>query len=328
MTEIPAISIIIPLHNKGSFINETLESVASQTLLNWEVIVVENGSTDEGPESAATWVERDERIQMLTAPAPIRGPGAARNCGLDQARGDWVLFLDADDLIKPDYLSSLLQCAEENPGAAIIASRWLESPADGWGADEPAIKEPMGWSSGGHGLENGAIAFTCWAVHSAIVKREWLLPRRWPEELDRYLAEDTAFWFRVIRGATVAYSPALGAVYRTQTENCRTNFHSATWFEGSHRAVQCNLQLLREQQAVPSTMQIESLIRLYSDLYRRALNAKDSSTANLALTEATVWLRRRFENGERGTRSMVFRQLLGIRLFEALKSACKALPFS
>lgn len=325
MADNPAISIIIPLHNKGPFINETLESVVAQDLMNWELIVVENGSSDGGPECAARWAARDPRIRLLVAPASIMGPGGARNIGLAHAKGDWVLFLDADDLIEKDYLSSMLRSAEEMPGAVIVASRWIERTCAPTETKEPVIKEPMGWSTRGRGLEDGAIAFTCWAVHSAIVERQWLQDRPWPEELDRYLAEDTAFWFRAVRGARVAYCSATGAVYRTQTENCRTNLRPSAWFEGSHEAVKCNLRLLRADGAAPSSAQIESLIQLYSGLYEHALRAGDSDTAGRALGEATSWLRELFERGVPVSRSMKLRRLLGIRSFQFLKRACHAI---
>lgn len=325
MAENPAISIIIPLHNKGPFINETLESVASQDLMNWEAIVVENGSTDDGPECASRWADLDQRIRLLVAPPSVSGPGGARNFGLKDATGDWILFLDADDLLEKTYLSSMLRRAAEMPEAVIVASRWIERPFTSVESADAVIKEPMGWFTNGRGLADGAIAFTCWAVHSAIVRREWLRDRSWPEELDRYLAEDTAFWFRVVHGACVTYCSETGAIYRTQTENCRTNLVPSAWFEGSHEAVKTNLKFLSSEGMEPSVAQIESLIQLYSGLYEHALRANDSGTADRALTEATFWLRELFERGVPDSRSMKLRRLLGIRSFQFLKRTYQAI---
>jgi glycosyltransferase involved in cell wall biosynthesis len=325
MAEPPSISIIIPLHNKGPFINETLESVVAQDWTNWECLVVENGSSDDGPGCAERWTTLDQRIRLLVAPASVAGPGGARNLGLNDAKGDWILFLDADDLLAKDYLSSMLRRAEEVPGAVIVASRWIERPSAPAEPEESVVKEPIGWRTGGTGLEDGAIAFTCWAVHAAIVKRTWLRDRTWPEELDRFLAEDTAFWFRVVHGARVAYSDTTGAVYRTQTDNCRTNLQASAWFEGSHEAVRSNLGFLRARGAVPSGAQIESLIQLYSGLYEHAVRAKDRDTARRALAEATFWLRERFEKGSPVSRSMKVRRLLGIRSYQFLKRAHHAI---
>ncbi len=80
----PAVSIITALHNKGPYIAETIRSVLAQTVSDWELIVVENGSTDDGPGNAASF--SDERIRLVISPKT--GPGAARNHGLQLACGD------------------------------------------------------------------------------------------------------------------------------------------------------------------------------------------------------------------------------------------------
>ncbi len=104
----PRVSVIIPAHNAAPFIAETLESVRRQTYRDWEVVVVDDGSTD------GTW----ELLQA--AGAGIRsfrreragGPAVARNLALSEATGEFAAFLDADDLLLPRYLESQLACYE------------------------------------------------------------------------------------------------------------------------------------------------------------------------------------------------------------------------
>lgn len=88
----PRISIITPLHNKGPFVAETLASVQAQTFADWEMIVVENHSSDNGPAQVEHAASQDDRILLLRASDSVRGPCAARNLGLCEARGEWVLF--------------------------------------------------------------------------------------------------------------------------------------------------------------------------------------------------------------------------------------------
>ena len=78
MKLMPLLSLITLLHNKGTYIAETMESVLGESFLNWEIIIVENHSADDGPKSAKDYSSRDPRIRYFDAPAEIRGPGPFR----------------------------------------------------------------------------------------------------------------------------------------------------------------------------------------------------------------------------------------------------------
>ncbi len=102
------VSVIIPAHNAAAFVERALESVRAQTYRDWEVIVVDDGSTD------ATW----ELLQATPGVRSFRrehagGPGTARNLALAHVTGELVAFLDADDLLLPRYLESQLACYEQ-----------------------------------------------------------------------------------------------------------------------------------------------------------------------------------------------------------------------
>lgn len=94
-------SIVIPLYNKERYIAETLDSVTGQTFSNYEVIVVNDSSTDGSLEIAQAY-ETDSRFHVYTV--PNGGVSAARNYGIEKACGEYVCFLDADDLWRPEYL--------------------------------------------------------------------------------------------------------------------------------------------------------------------------------------------------------------------------------
>lgn len=315
----PPVSIITPLHNKGPYITETIASVRGQTMGDWEMIVVENGSTDNGPDQVDALARQDPRIRLVRAPESVRGPGAARNVGLEHASGKWILFLDADDLLDVLYLEQMLARASNSPDAMVIAAPWLEFEAGG-SPKEAVVKQPAAMATGGRGIEDGAIAHTCWAVHAAIVRRDWLMDRRWPEELDGYLAEDTAFWFRVVCGAKVAYSDFAGAYYRTQTDNCRTDFSARAWFEGNHRAALANLDFLRKSGCKPSGAQMDTLVRHYEELYDRARRGGDPEVAGKVLVLANEWLEKLVASGGRPSSSMLLRRILGIVFFRHINS--------
>ncbi|MBC1262421.1 glycosyltransferase family 2 protein [Synechococcus sp. BSF8S] len=314
----PRISIITPLHNKGPFVAETLASVQAQTFADWEMIVVENHSSDNGPAQVEHAASQDDRILLLRASDSVRGPCAARNLGLCEARGEWVLFLDADDLLDPAYLERMLGKQTAAPEAVVVAAPWVEF-SDGSKPRQGVVKLPAARTTNGKRIEDSAIAHTCWAVHAAMVRRSWLSKREWPEELDGYLAEDTAFWFRVVFGAKIVYSDFPGAFYRTQTENCRTNYSAKAWYEGNHRAVLLNLEFMKSKGRSLSMAQMETLVRHYEILYDKAIREGERQVADSALVCARRWLEK-FSSMD-GPRSvtMSLRQFLGIPRFRYLK---------
>ncbi|MFT6168327.1 MAG: teichuronic acid biosynthesis glycosyltransferase TuaG [Celeribacter sp.] len=94
---IPKVSIVMPVLNADQFLEHTLASVRAQTFQDWELIVVDDGSTDQSLDILRKAAANDSRISVLTH-AHSRQAGAARNTGLDQATGQYIAFLDADDL--------------------------------------------------------------------------------------------------------------------------------------------------------------------------------------------------------------------------------------
>ncbi|MDD7740977.1 MAG: glycosyltransferase family 2 protein [Fusicatenibacter sp.] len=99
----PKVSIIIPVFNKERYLAATLDSVLEQNFSDYEVVVVNDGSTDESPEIIKSYEEKDSRIRSIHI--PNGGVSHARNVGLAAAKGEWIQFLDGDDLIDREYLA-------------------------------------------------------------------------------------------------------------------------------------------------------------------------------------------------------------------------------
>ena len=98
----PAVSIIIPVYNVAKWLDECLESVVGQTFSDFEVILINDGSTDESGEKCRKWCEKDARIRLIDK--DNEGPSKARNLGIQEASGVYLAFLDADDWIDRRYL--------------------------------------------------------------------------------------------------------------------------------------------------------------------------------------------------------------------------------
>jgi glycosyltransferase involved in cell wall biosynthesis len=112
------VSVIVPSYNYGHFIGATLESLQAQTLANWECIVIDDGSTDDTADVVARFSKTDSRIKFLQQ--QNRRQAAARNNGLTQARGKYIQFLDADDLLESQKLELHVQLLEEHPEVDIV----------------------------------------------------------------------------------------------------------------------------------------------------------------------------------------------------------------
>lgn len=135
------VSVIIPLFNKAPYIERALASVFAQTFTDFELIVVDDGSTDAGPAIVESF--SDPRIRLVRQ--ANAGPGAARNRGLSEARGELVAFLDADDEWLPEFLSESVRLLDEHPEAATVTSGYFAFPG---GASSEKVWRSRGLSYG------------------------------------------------------------------------------------------------------------------------------------------------------------------------------------
>jgi glycosyltransferase involved in cell wall biosynthesis len=130
----------MPARNAETTIAASVRSVLDQTFRDWELIVVDDGSTDRTVEVVRDTVAEDPRVTILVGPA--RGEPAARNLALAHARGEWVAMLDADDIAVPDRLDRQLDFVTTRPGIFGIAARpWL-FVTDGVALGVAATQEP------------------------------------------------------------------------------------------------------------------------------------------------------------------------------------------
>ena len=110
----PLVSIIIPVYQVEKYIGNTIKSVLRQTYKNIEIILVDDGSTDESITNALAEVEREHFTEYKLVRQENKGLGEARNTGVDYANGEWIVFLDSDDTIQKDAIEKLLKNAISN----------------------------------------------------------------------------------------------------------------------------------------------------------------------------------------------------------------------
>ena len=114
------VSVIVPCYNQGQYVVETLESVRRQTYTDFECIVVNDGSTDDSLQKIADFCKSDARFQYIDK--ANEGVSIARNSGIKESKGKYLLPLDADDILAPDYLSKTVAIMEARPDVKVVCT--------------------------------------------------------------------------------------------------------------------------------------------------------------------------------------------------------------
>jgi glycosyltransferase involved in cell wall biosynthesis len=203
----PLVSVIIPAYNAAAFITETVGSVLAQTFEGFELIVINDGSPDTA--------ELDEALagfgdSVVYRKQPNAGPSSARNHGISVARGEWVAFLDSDDLWHPQFLAEQLRQLEQRSLDFVFCD--AEIFGDSAQAGQTFMQTVPSW--GDFNVE-GLISLRINVITSCVVARRDLLVKAgmFDEALDR--SEDFDLWVRcALEGARMGYQRQVLARHR------------------------------------------------------------------------------------------------------------------
>jgi peptidoglycan/xylan/chitin deacetylase (PgdA/CDA1 family) len=210
----PAVSVIIPAHNAATTLAGTVASLQGQTWREWEAIIVENGSSDQTAAVAASCCAGDPRLRWCSR--PTGGVSAARNAGLAQARHDWVLFLDADDWLRPSHLERLTAHLAAHPELDAVHCGWARVDAD----------QHVLWEELGPAEEDlyPRLARTCaFAIHACVARRA-LIQEVGGFDPSLRTGEDWDLWLRLARaGARFGHVPVALALYRARAGSASMN---------------------------------------------------------------------------------------------------------
>lgn len=179
-------SVVIPLYNKGDYILQCLASVYQQTCKDYEVIVINDGSGDNGAELVKSYYPQVKLITQQNA-----GVSAARNTGIAEAKGEYIAFLDADDSWDKDYLNKVATVISENPDAIIIGSNYS--------SDKSFLLQPSEVLSYYEISDYFKIAVknTLFFTSATIVKREVIVSNKLLFNHNYRWGEDIDFWLRI-----------------------------------------------------------------------------------------------------------------------------------
>ncbi|WP_394754507.1 glycosyltransferase family 2 protein [Crenothrix sp.] len=203
-------SIIIPLYNKASFIEEALQSIFNQTYQNFEVIIIDDGSTDDGV--VRVRAIKDSRVALVQQ--SNAGVSCARNKGIELAQGDLVCFLDADDWYQPQYLDTIIKMAKCYPELLFFATSYkrvkvTEGTEKYWEVADQCDIEII--NDLFHQCRLGSTLFI---IDSFAVRRSSLLHFQPYFPPGEQMAEDQDLYFRLCEKSAFAYCSLPLAGYR------------------------------------------------------------------------------------------------------------------
>jgi glycosyltransferase involved in cell wall biosynthesis len=197
---VPRVSVVIPAYNSAAHIGETLASVLGQTHLDREIIVVDDGSTDATPDVVASFGPAVKYLAQRNA-----GVGAARNRGYRLSTGDYLAFLDADDVWVPDFLERSLDVLARHPASGFVACDGVQFAGDDVVWPHTLSGEP------GRALASGSADESTGEFYREFIRKNFiatpgqvLLPRAvldrcGPFDEDPRCSEDWDLWLRIAR---------------------------------------------------------------------------------------------------------------------------------
>ena len=223
----PFFTVIVPLYNKGPHVERALRGVIGQTFGEWELVLVNDASTDDGPALAGKLLAHDSRCRILDRSVPGPGGYAARNLAASVASGSWLAFLDADDEWEPDHLANLAGTIGTHPGCGFACTGVYEVMPDGKKTRNESL-ESLGMG------QNGALGLLSYiqlgcAGRNPVFTSACAIERSlfnsiggFPEGGTYRRGGDRDTWLRAIGASDLAWTAKPTATYHRDAENMVT----------------------------------------------------------------------------------------------------------
>lgn len=263
----PRVTIVMPLYNAAEFVAAAIASLQAQTFPHWNLLVINDASTDESPAIVAALAAKDPRITLLHNNSGHKGAGAARNIGMDAATGEYILMADADDLSHPRRIAAQLAFMDAHPRIA-MSGCWARAFGQRGG-----VLWPFPFQSFIRATALVRYPFVC----ASVMLRASAVTQRYPVHFSR--SEDAYFCTLIAMRHRVANIPKLLYHYR---------FHPGSL---SHRAAP------REQAAVYAAL-ISELHGFTPDAQQlEAHLALRGQLAGIGVRRQAAWLRQLLRQG-------------------------------
>lgn len=264
-------SIIIPLYNKEKHIQTTIASVLAQTLQDFEIIIVNDGSTDGSKNAVETFT--DQRIKVFDI--ENRGVSYARNYGVEQASSDLIVFLDADDVWKQNHLENLRTLFEQFPNCGLYASAYLKKDKE---INIPSVFNTIPTIKNWRGIvedyfEGCYIDSIAWT--SAAMVPKIVLNELGGFNINYDMGEDIDLWIRIALKFPVAFSNQVTAIYNLNADNRISNSNT-------------NLKQFIDLDSYEEAAKSNSSLKKYLDLNRFSIAIQYKMVGNREKTKSLI----------------------------------------
>jgi glycosyltransferase involved in cell wall biosynthesis len=271
----PKVSVIVPTYNNATLLHETLDGVQWQTFRDFELIVVDDGSTDGTAEAVRRYGKNIRYIHQ-----PNQGPAAARNKGVNLAHGSFIAFCDHDDIWNERHLEKLMDCFAAHPTAAMVFDN-AQSFGEGISVEQPHVGSKVALSMTGIVVPIKML-WRCWVASMSVV-----MVKRSAFEAVGGLhpgilgLDDLHFYLRLATRFEVRYVPYIGCRKRVMARNLLSQV-------GLKGLVQCLEDL---EQHYPEVVEAIGAVRFRTRLARkyRKLAAGYLKEDNQGLAQAMYW---------------------------------------
>jgi glycosyltransferase involved in cell wall biosynthesis len=200
------VSIITSNYNCSNYISQAIESVRAQTFSDWEMLIIDDCSTDDSIKVISPYLVRDKRIKLLKTPLCSGSPAEPRNLGIRNARGKYIAFLDSDDIWLPKKLENQLKCFDTEK-IALVFSNYEKISAEGLRNKRVILAPPS------VNYKN-LLKSNCIGCLTAIYD----VSKAGETVFQHFHHEDYAFWLTILRKGYIARNTgAVEALYRVRT---------------------------------------------------------------------------------------------------------------
>lgn len=289
------ISVIIPLYNKGKNIVSTIESVLAQSYKDWELIIVDDGSTDGSSDVVREFIRaNDGNSKIRLIQKKNGGVCSARNRGIHEAKGELIALLDADDQWDEKYLEEQMRMVEDFPEAAMWGINFAEL-SDGKLIRKLATGLPDGYR--GY-VENyfqmpGRIS-DLYCSSSVLIRREVFERVGMFDERIKY-AEDSDMWFRIIANYPVAFYDRYMAWYLYDAENRAMNRRRLLKYWLPYYVDKYKVPLFRQDEVFYRWVMRWAAVRIKDVFFNDAEQHEDAKAAARKLDYSQLPFKYRFE---------------------------------
>lgn len=276
------VSVIIPTYNRAALLVEAMESLRQQTWRALEIVVVDDGSTDDTQSVLETMPALGPDRTLIKLKQANRGVSAARNNGTGASTGEFILYLDSDDILVPDAIEHYIEAIR---GAG---SDYCHASIDSM--DEAGRSQPDGGIWHSHPPERGDFFHNMWLVHAACYRRATVLHAgRWNEAMDS--GEDHEFLLRIKIVGRGVHLPRIQGYYRMHAADQLHRRHKHTQNHEPTLAVLGSfVRWLEARGPIPQSIRLQLADR-YRFIAVRSGVAGDRRIKNQALDHMERWLR-------------------------------------